>query len=245
MRTPRVYADAALNAGEELSLDERAAHHVVRVLRRRRGDALHLFDGRGREANAEIVEAHRHHGCRVRIDGVRSRDVESPIAIELAQAMIKGDRMDWVVQKATELGVATIRPTISARSEVQPRAPEQRLARWREIAIHACEQCGRTRLPAIHAPVPLEALAPTATERIVLAPEGRPKPATRADGGRAVCIAVGPEGGLDASELDALAAAGFEAMAFGPRVLRAETAAIAVTAWLQARRGDLLSAHRD
>jgi 16S rRNA (uracil1498-N3)-methyltransferase len=93
--------------------------------------------------------------------------------------------------------------------------------------------------------VPLEALAPTATERIVLAPESRTPPSTRADRGHAVCIAVGPEGGLDASELDALAAAGFEAVAFGPRVLRAETAAIAATAWLQARRGDLLSANRD
>lgn len=241
MRVPRALVETELVEGAEIALDERAARRLVRVLRKRRGDAVELFDGAGSIADAEIVEAHRRQGCRVRIRRVEARGVESPLAIELVQAMAKGEKMDWVVQKATELGVVAFRPVVTRRSDVRPDGARQRMARWREIAIAACEQSGRTVLPALHPPVALAALAPDARTRAVLSPTARAGLHELAVDGGALCIAVGPEGGFDASELDGLAAAGFRAVAFGPRVLRTETAAVAALAVAQARFGDLLA----
>jgi 16S rRNA (uracil1498-N3)-methyltransferase len=239
VRVPRAFVEAELAEGAEIALDDRAAHHVVRVLRRRRGDALELFDGLGRRADAEIVEAHRRHGCRVRVRGVAERSVESPLRIELVQAMAKGEKMDWIVQKATELGVATIRPVVSDRSDVRPDGAERRLSRWRDIAIGACEQSGRNVLPRIEAPVALAELSVDARTRRVLSPTARRGLAESSLAGDAVCIAVGPEGGFADGELDSLASSGFEEVALGPRVLRTETAAVAAVALLQARFGDL------
>lgn len=241
MRVPRAFVGAELAEGAEIALDERAAHRLVRVLRKRRGDVVELFDGAGRVADAEIVEAHRRQGCRVRIRRVEARNVESPLTVELVQAMAKGEKMDWVVQKATELGVAAFRPVVTRRSEVRPDGARRRMARWREIAIAACEQSGRSVLPALHPPVALDALSPDARTRAVLSPTARAGLHELAIDDGALCIAVGPEGGFDASELDGLAAAGFRAVAFGPRVLRTETAAVSALAVAQARFGDLLA----
>lgn len=241
MRVPRAFVGAELAEGAEIALDERAAHRLVRVLRKRRGDVVELFDGAGRVADAEIVEAHRRQGCRVRIRRVEARNVESPLTVELVQAMAKGEKMDWVVQKATELGVAAFRPVVTRRSEVRPDGARRRMARWREIAIAACEQSGRSVLPALHPPVALDALSPDARTRAVLSPTARAGLHELAIDDGALCIAVGPEGGFDASELDELAAAGFRAVAFGPRVLRTETAAVSALAVAQARFGDLLA----
>jgi 16S rRNA (uracil1498-N3)-methyltransferase len=241
VRVPRAFVGAELVEGAEIALDERAARRLVRVLRKRRGDVVELFDGAGRVADAEIVEAHRRQGCRVRIRRVEARSVESPLTVELVQAMAKGEKMDWVVQKATELGVAAFRPIVTRRSEVRPDGARRRMARWREIAIAACEQSGRSVLPALHPPVALDALAPDARTRAVLSPTARAGLDELAIDDGALCIAVGPEGGFDASELDGLAAAGFRAVAFGPRVLRTETAAVAALAVAQARFGDLLA----
>jgi 16S rRNA (uracil1498-N3)-methyltransferase len=241
VRVPRAFVGAELAEGAEIALDERAAHRLVRVLRKRRGDVVELFDGAGRVADAEIVEAHRRQGCRVRIRRVEARNVESPLTVELVQAMAKGEKMDWVVQKATELGVAAFRPVVTRRSEVRPDGARRRMARWREIAIAACEQSGRSVLPALHPPVALDALSPDARTRAVLSPTARAGLHELAIDDGALCIAVGPEGGFDASELDELAAAGFRAVAFGPRVLRTETAAVSALAVAQARFGDLLA----
>jgi 16S rRNA (uracil1498-N3)-methyltransferase len=241
VRVPRAFVGAELAEGAEIALDERAAHRLVRVLRKRRGDVVELFDGAGRVADAEIVEAHRRQGCRVRIRRVEARNVESPLTVELVQAMAKGEKMDWVVQKATELGVAAFRPIVTRRSEVRPDGARRRMARWREIAIAACEQSGRSVLPALHPPVALDALSPDARTRAVLSPTARAGLHELAIDDGALCIAVGPEGGFDASELDELAAAGFRAVAFGPRVLRTETAAVSALAVAQARFGDLLA----
>lgn len=239
MRTIRVYIDASLSAGEERDLDERAAHHVVRVLRRRVGDRIVLFDGRGREAPAEIVAAHRRQGCRVRIDSVDRIERESPLAIELVQAMARGDKLDLVVQKATELGAAAIRPVLTRRSEVRPAEASRRVDRWREIAINACEQCGRTVLPEIHPPVALAEVDCRAARRLVPVPgaERRLADVGPVDGG--VAVAIGPEGGLDEEDLALLTSRGFEPVTLGPRILRTETAAIAATAALQCLYGDL------
>ena len=239
MRTIRVFVDDALVADQTLTLDPRAAHHVVRVLRRRAGDRLVLFDGRGREAEAIIERAHRQHGCCVRVESVEKVDRESPLIVELVPSMAKGEKLDLVVQKATELGVSAIRPVLTERSEVRPAGDSRRLARWREIAVNACEQCGRAVLPTIHAPVALDELDCSAGQRIVLVPDATRGVDDLDVSTRAVAVAVGPEGGLDSSDLDTLAAKGFEPIRFGPRVLRTETAAIAIVAALQGRLGDL------
>jgi len=239
VREIRVYVDASLAEGRELELDERATHRVVRVLRRRTGDALVVFDGRGREAVAEIIRAHRRDGCRIRLGPARDADRESPLAIELVQGMARGDKLDLVVQKATELGAVAIRPVLTGRSEVRPRDAAGRVVRWREIAISACEQCGRNVLPAIHAPVPLAEFECTAVRRLMLLPGTARSIGDLEESAGPVSVAVGPEGGMDADDAAQLAGMGFEAVGMGPRVLRTETAAIAALAALQARFGDL------
>ncbi|MGK7294679.1 MAG: 16S rRNA (uracil(1498)-N(3))-methyltransferase [Candidatus Wenzhouxiangella sp. M2_3B_020] len=230
---------APLEPGTELALDERAAHHVVRVLRRRTGDRVVVFDGRGVEAEAEIVAAHRRHGCQVRVIEAAPVSRESPLRVELVQAMAKGEKPDWVVQKATELGVAAIRPVITARGDVRPDDDRRRLARWREIAVNACEQCGRTVLPEVHPVVELPDLEVDASERVMLVP-GADIPLGEFElRDCRLAIAVGPEGGFDDADLELLARGDFAAVGLGPRVLRTETAGLAALAIVQTRFGDL------
>jgi 16S rRNA (uracil1498-N3)-methyltransferase len=239
MRTIRVFVDGVLIPGQELRLDPRPAHHVIRVLRRRAGDRLILFDGCGTEAEATIERAHRRHGCSVLVESVSTVDREPPLAVELIPSVARGEKMDLVVQKSTELGVAAIRPVLTERSEVRSDSASRRLARWREIAINACEQCGRTVLPAIHAAVALDDLECSAARRIVLVPDAITGVGELGLNERAVAVALGPEGGLDSSDMESLAGKRFQPVGFGPRVLRTETAAIAILAALQHRYGDL------
>lgn len=240
MRIYRIFVESRLRAGDELELSERAANHLVRVLRHRTGDRVTLFDGRGLEASAEIIAAHRRHGCRVRVIQAAEASRESGLAIELVQGMSRGEKMDLVIQKAVELGVAAIRPVITQRSEVRPEASaERRMARWHEIMIGACEQSGRTRLPAIHSPLALAELDTRASTRLALDPEARAGLAECAHSGDSIAIAVGPEGGFGEEDLDLLETKGFRRVRFGPRVLRTETAGIAAVTALQVLYGDL------
>jgi 16S rRNA (uracil1498-N3)-methyltransferase len=170
-------------------------------------------------------------------------DRESPFAITLVQCVPRGDRMDFIVQKATELGVARIVPVLSQRSVVRLDAShaESKAAHWRAVIVNACEQCGRNRLPAIDAPIPLLnylGSSPSTSARLVLEPD--PESATTpSDLDAAVEIAIGPEGGFADDELDAFRIAGFVRVKLGPRILRTETAAIAALTWLQTRFGDM------
>jgi len=238
----RVYVDGTLSPGSVLELPRAAALHLAKVVRVRSGDSLVLFTGDGREFAATVESAS---GTRVTaaVGEARSVDRESPLAITLTQCIARGDRMDLIVQKATELGVARIVPVLSRRSVVRLDAAQAqaKASHWRSIAVNACEQCGRNRLPLIEPPRPLiEHLgAPAAAgPRLLLEPEA----AASAPGlavGSAVEIAIGPEGGFDADEREAFRVSGFAPVRFGPRVLRTETAAIAALAWLQSRFGDL------
>lgn len=241
MRVARIYLDAGLEPGAELELDERAARHLLRVLRCRTGDPVVLFDGRGREARARLVSAHRRHGCIARINEVDEIDRESPLRIELVQALARGDKMDWIVQKAVELGASAIRPVLAERCEVRPDAQgaRRKLERWCEIAIAACEQSGRTRLPVVHPIVEPGELKLDPPTRLVLHPDAA-RPVGRLDAPNgAVAVAVGPEGGFGPGDLECLSTLGFEPVAFGPRVLRSETAGIAAVTALQVLFGDL------
>jgi 16S rRNA (uracil1498-N3)-methyltransferase len=170
-------------------------------------------------------------------------DRESPLLVTLVQCVPRGDRMDLIVQKATELGVTRIVPVLSRRSVVRLDAnqAQSKSAHWRAVAVNACEQCGRNRLPAVAAPVPLlEYLgqSPAAGAKLVLQPDS-PSAAAPTELGAAVEIAIGPEGGFADDELDALRIAKFVPVKLGPRTLRTETAAIAALTWLQSRFGDM------
>lgn len=240
MREIRIFAEAELCEGVELELGERATGHLVRVLRRRVGDRFVLFDGRGKEAEAELVAVARRGPATARLVTVRAVDRESPFSIELVQALIRSEKMDWVVQKAVELGVTAIRPVLTERSEVRPddSALTRKLERWRDIAIGACEQCGRNRLPDIHPPVALSALQFAAECRLMLDP-GESNALTSLEPRRcSVALAIGPEGGFGERDRAQLRALGFRPVRLGPRVLRSETAGLAAIAVLQALFGD-------
>jgi 16S rRNA (uracil1498-N3)-methyltransferase len=243
MRMNRVHAEQPLAAGLELALPDAAAYHVARVLRLRPGAPLVLFDGSGADFRAEIVAVE---GDRVRVRvGERTAGLrESPLAITLVQAVSRSERMDWTLQKATELGVRRIQPVLSARSVV--RLDEQQAAKklrhWQAIVAGACEQCGRSVLPDVRAPLELSryfAQSPREGQRLVLSPDGPASLAGLASTAARIELLIGPEGGLDDAELDASARAGFAPVRLGPRVLRTETAGIVALAVLQALWGDL------
>jgi 16S rRNA (uracil1498-N3)-methyltransferase len=244
MRTIRIHVDAGLAAGTELDLPAQAAAHVARVLRLRAGDPVSLFNGDGRDYAAELVAAGSR-GTRVRILDSHANPSESPLRIVLAQALARGEKMDWIVQKATELGVAEIVPLATARSEVkldEARA-RKRLEHWQAVAIGACGQSGRARVPVI-APVQplqswLQSLDPNvSTTRLALLPEGEITPRGLDAPAGDVALAVGPEGGFDEADVSLLRGTGFRGLALGPRVLRTETAGVAAIAALQALFGD-------
>ena len=243
MRVTRVYVDAPLTTGSRVTLQGAAASHVTRVLRLRVGEALTVFNGSGGEYAASIEHA-RGGTVAVAIGEARAIERESPLTLTLAQGVSRGERMDLVVQKATELGASGLLPLLAERSVVRLTAQqvERRLNHWRAIAIAACEQSGRNRLPAIAAPVPLKDFLRGNSDgsmRLLLSPGAT---ATLADVPRlvtAVTVLIGPEGGLAEAEQEAAVAAGFTPVRLGPRVLRTETAAIAALTLLQREFGDL------
>ncbi len=248
MRLTRAYVATALRTGDRMELPAAPAAHVARVLRARSGDSLVLFNGDGREYAARIESVS---GTRVAISVGDSRPVdrESPIALTLLQCIARGDRMDWIVQKATELGVHRIVPLLSERSVVKfsGRQAESKAAHWRAVAASACEQCGRNRLPTIETPLTLADFLgadPHTGERLVFDPDADdPAPAGTAPVSQQ--FAIGPEGGFAPDEIDALRAAGYRGLRLGPRILRADTAAVAALVWLQSRFGDLHGARQD
>jgi 16S rRNA (uracil1498-N3)-methyltransferase len=250
VRLIRVYVDAAaLTSGTVVELPAVAAAHLAKVLRVRSGDELMLFAGDGREF-AAAVESVRGSRVTVAVGAGREVDRESPLAVTLVQCVPRGDRMDFVVQKATELGVVRIVPVLSQRSVVRLDAAqaESKAAHWRAVAVNACEQCGRNRLPIVEPPRSLiNYLGSSAAQgpRLLLEPESSSRgdaPSIAAEVATEVEIAIGPEGGFAAEELEAFRVAGFAAVQLGPRILRTETAAIAAIAWLQSRFGDMRAA---
>jgi len=242
MRTIRCHVDAPLQPGLTVELPESAAAHVVRVLRLGVGDALVLFNGDGHDYPATLVEAGKR-GARAEVGGQVPVTNESPLRITLAQGVARGEKMDWVLQKATELGVAAIAPILSERTEVKLDAERagKRLAHWRGVLASACEQCGRARLPDLAAPTPLANWAAAAPDGLKLAldPEGELTLDALPEDTRALSLVVGPEGGLSQRDLETLRAAGFRGLRLGPRILRTETAGLVAIAALQSRFGDL------
>ena len=241
MRLTRVFSDRPLGAHRELTLSASAAAHVGRVLRLGVGTELTVFDGSGGEYPATIVET-RDTVLRVRLGDHRSVERESPLAITLAQGVARGERMDWVLQKATELGVAVVAPLVTERSVVKldARQAAKRREHWRGVVIAACEQCGRNRLPEILPPAAYGEWLATARAGVRLLLDPTAASGLQAIGkAAAVTLLIGPEGGLSPAERKLAVDAGFKPVRMGPRVLRTETAAIAAISALQALYGDL------
>jgi 16S rRNA (uracil1498-N3)-methyltransferase len=244
MRLTRVYVETPVTTGKRLVVEGTAANHITRVLRLRSGDALTVFDGSGAEFGARIEEF-RKDAVIVSVDEHRSVDRESPLSLTLAQGISRGERMDWIIQKATELGATRIIPVFTKRSVVRldDKQAQRKLQHWRAITVAACEQCGRNRLPELATPVDFFDVLPASTSpgatRLLLSPhaEQRIDDLRELHGG--VTVLIGPEGGLDEVEQEAAIAAGFKSVRMGPRVLRTETAAIAALTILQRYFGDL------
>ncbi|GAB3378399.1 16S rRNA (uracil(1498)-N(3))-methyltransferase [Lysobacter fragariae] len=244
MRVTRVHVDQPLRVGSEVALPDGPATHLSRVLRLVVGDACVLFNGDGCDYAARIVALGKRE-LRVAIESAHVVANESPLRITLLQGVARGEKMDLILQKATELGVAAFIPVWSQRSEVkldEARAAK-RLAHWRGVVVAACEQSGRACVPEVVAPVSLamaSAALPAGGTRLILDPQGDCSLATvDADVAEGIAIAVGPEGGWSPLDSEQLVAAGFRGMKLGPRILRTETAGLAAIAALQARFGDL------
>ena len=241
MRTIRVLVEQPLRAGAELVLPGDASGHLTRVLRLAAGARVLLFNGDGHDYAAVLLDAARS-AARVRIEHVQAAAAESPLALTLVQGIARGEKMDWILQKATELGVARIVPVFTARTEVRLDGGrgDKRLAHWRGVISAACEQCGRARLPRLDTPQPLAHwLATAVREGFLLTLD--PQSSTRVRDLPALSAAqlvTGPEGGLDAADLRLLQAAGARGLTLGPRVLRTETAGTAALAMLQSHHGD-------
>ncbi|MCI4567814.1 16S rRNA (uracil(1498)-N(3))-methyltransferase [Lysobacter sp. CFH 32150] len=245
MRLTRVHVDTVLATGAKIVLPEDAAAHLVRVLRLQPGDACVLFNGDGHDYDARILAASKR-SVEAEVFGARVIDNESPLQITLVQGVARGEKMDLILQKATELGIAAVVPVSSERSEVrlEGERADKRVAHWRSVVVSACEQSGRACVPAVAAPLPLQSaltqLPATTSARFLLDPEAAQSTATLSLPVNAGCVlAVGPEGGWSPRDREILREAGFSGLRLGPRILRTETAGLAAIAALQARFGDL------
>jgi 16S rRNA (uracil1498-N3)-methyltransferase len=241
MRTPRIFTGQTLAPDQVVELEPGPGQHVARVLRMGPGDPLVLFDGSGGEfpATLQVVDKKR---VTVALGERQDREAESPLWIHLGIAVSRGDRMDWVMQKATELGVSAITPLLTERTEVRLAGErgDKKLRHWRQVTISACEQCGRNRLPLLHQPQDTDQWLQATTADCKLVLHHRAHAASLPGNAPAsLALLVGPEGGLSATEIDRAEAAGYQSLSLGPRVLRTETAPLAALAILQARWGDM------
>jgi len=240
MATPRIHCDLKLGPGAQFQLAPEAAQHVAKSLRLKAGDALVVFDGRGGEYDATITRIDRDR-VDVKVGAFRDAGRESALVLGLVQGLPEADKMDWIIQKATELGVAWIQPVICERSVVRltGERAERRVAHWRRVAIAAAEQCGRTRVPEVR---PTSTFlnwiaAPNEAPRWLLAPDA-PALAAHAPPPSPLELVVGPEGGLAEREHDLALDRGCEAVSLGPRILRTETAPVVALAAIHALWGD-------
>jgi len=241
MRIPRFHEPQPLAEHSEISLSENTAQHAIRVLRLRVGDELILFNGDGHDYHASISAAGKRDAS-ARIHHRETRPAESPLRVELGQTLSRGERMDFAVQKATELGCATISPLFTERCEVKLTSERQdkRQRHWQQIAISACEQSQRNRIPEIAHPQPLADWLDRveADLKLVLHHHGT-QPLGNLPRPESVALLIGPEGGLTEDEVALASSKGFIPVCFGPRVMRTETAPIVASAILQYLWGDL------
>lgn len=234
---PRFAIAAPAAVGDLVTLSPEEGRHA-RVRRLTVGERVALFDEAGHSCEGEVSAAGRD-GITVRVTAVHpARAGESPLALTLAVGALKADKLDWVIEKATELGVTGLQPFTSTHTLAQPSGG--RLARWQQIARSAAKQCGRSVVPVVAPPCDFAAvLRLPAASRLLLAEHGETVSLAAVSAASPLLLVVGAEGGFTAAELDAARAAGFTLVGLGPRILRAETAAVTACALSQARWGDL------
>ncbi len=243
MRATRLYVEENLQQGESMRLEGDQAHYLGRVLRLEAGASFIVFNGTGGEFEARVERAERD-TVWVRVGAFTPIERESPLDITLVQSISRGERMDFTVQKAVELGVRVIAPVTTERSTVRLDGARRsrRLEHWRGIVVNACQQCGRNRIPRVEDITSLDQWLKTASNlpasRLVLSPRGA-LGANDLELDGEVVLLVGPEGGLSQGELERLSQSGFQELSLGPRILRTETAAVAALTALQLKRGDL------
>lgn len=244
MALTRIFIDETLAVGAELQLDRDQARYLGRVLRLRNGDMLNVFNGNDGEFGASVVSLGKNSAA-VRIDVAIETATESALKVHLVQGISRGERMDFVIQKATELGVKRISPVITQHGVVKldESRTQKRHDHWQGVATSACEQSGRIRPPLIDTPVDLNtwfgAGAKETDTDLILRPGAAAALTSIATPVTKVCLLIGPEGGFSEREYDDAGVAGFEAVSLGPRVLRTETAALAAIAVAQSCWGDL------
>lgn len=245
MRIPRIYQNIELKTGAVVNLSADAANHLTRVLRLPLDAEIKIFNGQGGEYAARIISITKQQ-TQIKINKYLAIDNESPLEINLAQALVRGEKMDYIIQKAVELGVAKIMPVLTERCEIKLSAERtgKRLQHWQAIIINACEQCGRNCVPTIAEPVTLAeflvqqktgrrlVLDPTATTKIRDIFQTKPLD-------EVVTLLIGPEGGLSNDEIKTAKQQGFAGVNLGPRILRTETAGLAAISALQNCLGDL------
>ncbi len=242
MRKIRFFSEAKLAPGAEVKLSDNAAIHAMRVLRMNEGDTAVLFNGDGFDYACRLT-AVKKSAVFAKVTGREAVENESPLNITLLQGISGGDRMDYTIQKAVELGVRHIQPIATERSVVklnQARA-EKRLAHWQGVVVSACEQCGRAVVPSVAMPLRLSewlASHPEAANRLLLNPVGARRLADFDQPSGEIQLLIGAEGGLSQSEIDMAVAHGFASVVLGPRVLRTETAALTAMSVMQVLWGD-------
>lgn len=240
MATPRIYSPQPLALGQSIQLDDAAARHVGLVLRMKAGQPLTLFNGEGGCFSATIQESSKR-SVTVAIDRFQPDEKESPLQVHLAQSISKGDRMEYAIQKATELGITEITPIYTEHGDVRLKGERahKKQQHWQQVAISACEQCQRNRVPVVHPAVPLqEWLASTQADLKLVLHHRTERQLSGYDQPKQVALLIGPEGGLSAAEIAQAEAEGFHPLALGPRVLRTETAPVAALSVLQYIWGD-------
>ncbi len=244
MPRSRLFIPDKLEANGAITLDRQRSHYLGTVLRMRTGQALRVFNGEQGEFEATIAAIDKT-GARLLIGEALQHAVESPLRVHLVQAVSRGERMDWVVQKATELGCKRISPVLTSRCTVRldGERADKRRDHWQKIADSACEQSGRVRPPMIDLPATLKSWLDVRSTRadvdVVLHPGASCPLVTIRRPETKLCVLVGPEGGLSANEVEVVSRAGFLPVSLGPRTLRTETAAVAAIAIVQSIWGDL------
>ncbi|MEM7280276.1 MAG: 16S rRNA (uracil(1498)-N(3))-methyltransferase [Pseudomonadota bacterium] len=241
MSNHRLYVDQTLEPGSKLELSATQAHYLSRVLRVRTTDRILVFDGNGLELNAS-VELLTKNSAQLDLASVSRRDPKPDLAVTLIQAIAKGEKMDWILQKCTELGVTHIQPVVTKRTVVKldKDKAQKRLTRWQSVMNSACEQSGRTYVPTISEPTNLsDALKADVERKVLFAPTAKRSLKDLDAPSKTLAVLIGPEGGLDELEIQQAVDQGFDAVRLGPRILRTETAAVTGVALVQSLWGDL------
>lgn len=241
MRIPRFYEPQPLSEGQQINLSDDVVQHVSRALRMKAGEEILLFNGDGADYRVILLQVEKR-AVKAQIESVLPSCSESPLQVSIGQTLSRGERMDFAVQKSTEMGAQRITPLFSERCEVKlpKERQEKRIKHWQQIAISACEQCGRTSPPRISPPSQLENWLNTqqAELKLVLHHHSE-QPLQEIAAPTSVALLIGPEGGLTEKEVELAISYGFKPLALGPRVMRTETAPVAALTLLNYLWGDL------